>query len=93
MSKQDNYREIPSCASCAHVFRRQAYDCGDELYCTHEAPPRPPCMSVLMHPSGEYPHDAGSDAANKARRKWWEWSSSRQVNGAHICDAHKVRRG
>ena len=90
MSKQHNYRELRSCANCRHVFVRQEYDEGDDLYCTHEAPPRPPCMSMFMGVD-EYPHDVLSDEATRARDAWAAWASGRSVKPNGTCDAYEVK--
>lgn len=91
MSKQHNYRELRSCANCRHVFVRQECDGGDELYCTHEAPPRPPCMSMFMGVD-EYPHEILSDEATMARAAWYEWADRRQCHPHGTCDAYEVKR-
>lgn len=78
MAQIYSYRVQIGCVNCRHVFVREEYDHGDELYCTLNAPPRPLCMSVYMGESG------CSDG--QGQEKWEEWSRLRNVLPHGICD-------
>lgn len=81
----DTYRLQDSCANCAHVFIREEHEGNDELYCTFNAPPRPPCMSVFM---GEYELVRGQPFGFDidGYRKWDEWKAGvMQVAVQGIC--------
>ena len=79
-----HYRIQDACANCRHVFVRQEYDRDDELYCTHGAPERPPCMSIYMEECEPDPLKPwGEDDAG--HRKWDAWKFARQVVAQGIC--------
>lgn len=82
--RMDTYRIQDGCANCGHVFVRQEHEGNDELYCTFNAPPRPPCMSILMDECRDAPerpwgyYDEGDD-------KWTAWKFERRVVPQAIC--------
>lgn len=92
MKDSEDYRIQNGCHNCVHGFRTEDYDCPDGYFCTHRAPPRPPCMIPLMGP-GEYPFDdIGDDEARAdALRAWWEWSEKHEVDRAGICPVFELK--
>jgi hypothetical protein len=82
----DTYRIQDACANCRHVFVRQAYDDGDELYCTFGAPGRPLCMSIPMGECECGPRsELVSEQADARREQWESWKVGRQVVAHGIC--------
>lgn len=75
------YREIRGCHNCSQCFQRTEYDEGRAYFCTLNAPPRPPCMSVSM---GETPDNFGDYDAEY--RAWDAWSEPREVAAWGYCD-------
>lgn len=77
-SKVEGYRDQDGCHNCVNVFRRTDFDEGYTYYCTSDAPPRPPCMSVSMK---ESLHDTDSDYD-----LWDAWKAGREVNPWGTCE-------
>jgi len=78
------YRVQDGCANCQHVFIRQEYEGNDELYCTLNAPKRPPCMSFFMEEDRLVPNAPwGND--EEGEKKWDAWKEGRQVVAQGIC--------
>jgi len=78
-----NYINQTGCHDCAHVFVRSEHDDLDRFYCTRNAPPRPPCMSVGMGEAG--------NITTENFKAWNEWSGNRQVEPFGTCDAYQNR--
>jgi len=84
MSLASTYRVQDGCANCRHVFVREEHDHPDELYCTFEAPERPPCMSVFMDECAPTPGQPWG-YNDEGHRQWEEWKEGRQVVAQGIC--------
>lgn len=85
----DTYRVQDSCANCAHVFVREEYEGNDELFCTFNAPPRPPCMSIFM---GECdPLFKPWKSIDENQEKWDAWKAGRQVATQGICGEWQLK--
>lgn len=82
---RDTYRAQDGCANCRHVFERREYEGNDELYCTYNAPPRPPCMSVFMKEHGEWAQNEPCRVDHDAHEVWNQWKSERDVLPQGIC--------
>ena len=75
------------CQTCRHVFVYTDYDEGPFFYCTFDAPPRPPCMSVGM---GEDIWDGtpySDERYEETYGVWYKWAEEREVNPGAICDS------
>ncbi len=82
---ESDYTVQFGCHNCANVFRFMEYDCGDEWYCTLNAPKRPRCMSVAM---GEIPKTYKRNEPGYDR--WERWREGRKVEAYGICGAWRA---
>ena len=83
------FRENSGCNNCAHVFRREEYECGDRLFCLDNAPPRPPCGSACM---GEIFGLGPNDKYVEKMHQWEMWSINRGVTPNSICDKWELEK-
>lgn len=67
-----SYMEQDGCQSCKHNFKYSEYDEGSTYYCTHGAPPRPPCGSVWLS-------ERFSGGVSEGLEKWQKWKAGREV--------------
>ena len=86
-----SYRILHACANCAHAFHWQAYDHGDEFFCTLEAPARPPCGSLFMEvalsmPAESFGVDVLDEGWNEASDAWEAWAEAQKVENHGACD-------
>ncbi len=83
MTRPSSYVEPHGCHNCGCVFDLQEYDEGSAWFCTHDAPPRPACLSVYM---GEYPDpDLDIHQYTAMWAAWQEWSEGREVRPWGCC--------
>lgn len=87
-----SYEKLPmsihdqdGCHNCRFVFMRCEHDSAPMFFCTHNAPPRPKCGSVLMSEIDSL--DDVSDIFDA----WDDWSDGRCVEEFQICDEHEAR--
>lgn len=81
-----SYFEQNGCHNCKHCFSKGDYDESPTLFCTFDAPPRPPCGSVSMDESW---NDIDAEFAI-AHRKWDEWREGREVAPWGKCENWKL---
>lgn len=70
----------------------QEYDCGDQYFCTLNAPPRPKCGSSYMDNERHDIYNKDEKIWRKQMREWDKWSINRQVKAWGICDDFNKRR-
>lgn len=88
----DTYRVQDGCANCRHVFKRETYEEGDTFFCTFNAAPLPPCMSLYMgesDPAPMKPRGANTDA----HETWDAWKTGREVLPQGICGEWETSDG
>ena len=83
------YHEQDGCHNCALVFVRRDYDDESTYYCAKDAPPRPPCGSVLM---GEWVGmRCPKDERDRQSATWDSWSAGREVQPWGRCEAWRAK--
>jgi hypothetical protein len=88
-----NYRlRSDVCVNCRHCYVQVTHDSGGVLYCTHEAPPRPPDPECWREwkPKGWTTQAEELAAMYQVREGWWTWSRDRRVEPHGMCDAHEA---
>lgn len=89
-----SYKEIRSCGNCRFVFIKSDYDEERSYFCTKNAPPRPPCMSMAMNENPLYPTQEVVDGEVLMVHiiSWEQWSKDRQVEPNGKCKHYKDAR-
>ena len=68
------------CASCAHLYRHDEYDCFTEYYCNYG-------KNKPTHPREAVMRENLSDREFiKIDNKWYRWANRYSVNPNGICD-------
>jgi hypothetical protein len=91
-----NYRVLPSCANCKHVYVVSDYDCTPQLYCEVNKD-RPPCTDggngrdEVPIPNSLHDKEAWAKH-NVLEDEWRLWAEAHCVWDNGVCDLHERRQ-
>lgn len=89
-----NYRVLPSCVNCKHVYFVSDYDCDTQLYCDVNKD-RPTCTEGGNGredaPLPRLGDEAGWEKHHVLEDIWKAWADIHYVWDNGVCDLHEPR--
>ena len=84
-----DYRQLPTCETCEHVFLKVDYDEDDKYYCHLDKSDRPQCGSQAMDEDGWEYDGTQVKTLSDIMAEWLPWAESHAVHSNGWCSKYK----